>query len=931
MSSNNPSFDFHNLSDQEIANICKNNKIALSIDDCKRLQNEVLGREPTLAECVLWGIQGSEHCSYKSSRQFLGQFPTKADNVMVGVGEDAGIIEIAKDNTGKKYGIVISHESHNSPSQVVPYEGAATGIGGCVRDVACMGAKVIGCADSLRFGRISEAKSRWIHHGVVEGIAGYGNPIGVPNIGGDLYYDKNFEGACLVNVVTLGVIAEDEIIHSHAPDNAVGYDLILIGKPTDNSGFGGASFSSQVVDETKKEANKGAVQEPNAFLKRHILKANYELYKILKAGGWINKVGFKDLGAGGIACSSVELADGNGYGAELYLEKVHTTQNWKELFNAENKEKVVADKLPLAKGLAAQADWGYKSDATQNGDTEAASTLDSFDPAVILCSETQERFMWAVPSELSQTILDHYNKTFDFANVSAGAGASIVGKITTGDKTNKDGKATGQYTVYYNGEKIIDALASDITAGIRNDRPYSDPNKTFSEPEIKINYDGVNSTIEFKTNRHLERSERSSAVGEKGQMQNSPYQGGGGEADGGSIGDTLVGNITTFNQTLLNILSHENVTCRAPVYENFDKNVQGISVIEAGEADASVLQPFKYDNYPAEIRQIGLVFKQDNNPNYGKISAYWGGVNAVVECARNVAAVGGVSLGLSDCLNFGNPEKPDQMWDFVEGVRGVAEACKAFKQKDHATDCLPVVSGNVSLYKESHGGGIPPSPVVSIVGRISDVNKAIKMSFTQANSNIIMVGERKDECGGSVYYSLFNQLGSNVPQPSVETAVREINALTDCIESGLVNSCHDISDGGLATCLAEMTFRHNIGCNVKIINTEKAVVGNSPLEGWQSQTDGVFKMNTAPNGDTEAASTNNLPLDKFLFSQTGGFILEVSDQNLEAVNATFVKYNIPTYNLGKTTNDNRIQIADVIDLELEIAKERWTNGLREKL
>jgi phosphoribosylformylglycinamidine synthase subunit PurL len=919
MSSNNPSVDFNNLSDQEIINICKNNKIALTIDDCKRLQSEALGREPTLAECVLWGIQGSEHCSYKSSRQFLGQFPTKADNVMVGVGEDAGIIEIVKDKTGKKYGIVISHESHNSPSQVVPYEGAATGIGGCVRDVACMGAKVIGCADSLRFGRITEAKSRWIHHGVVEGIAGYGNPIGVPNIGGDLYYDKNFEGACLVNVVTLGVIAEDEIIHSFAPDNAVGYDLILIGKPTDNSGFGGASFSSQVLDETKKEANKGAVQEPNAFLKRHILKANYELYKILKDGGWINKVGFKDLGAGGIACSSVELADGNGYGAELHLEKVHTTQNWKELFN----EKVVEGKLPLDKGLAAQADWGLKMDTAQNGIALADSTADQFDPAVILCSETQERFMWAVPSELSKIILDHYNITFDFANVSAGAGASIVGKITAGDKKNKDGKATGQYTVFYKGEKIIDALASDITAGIRNDRPYTDPKKAFIEPEVKINYDGVNSTIEITNNKE--------AVVDKLPLD----KGLAAQADWGYKGDATTNEnvgvsdtAKTFNQILLDILSHENVACRVPVYENFDKNVQGISVIEAGEADAAVLQPFKYDNYPAEIRKVGLVFKQDNNPNYGKISAYWGGINAVVECARNVAAVGGVSLGLSDCLNFGNPEKPDQMWDFVEGVRGVAEACKAFKQKNHPTDCLPVVSGNVSLYKESHGTGIPPSPVVSIVGRISDVNKAIKMSFTKSGSNIIMIGERKDECGGSVYYSLFNELGANVPHPSVEEAVLEINALTDCIEKGLVNSCHDISDGGLATCLAEMTFRHNIGCNAMSEYSSNRYLERSERS---SMADEAGQNQNHPIDKEGQMKSGEITLDKFLFSQTGGFILEVSDQNLDEVNSIFAKYNIPTYHLGKTTNDNKIQITDVIDLDLEIAKERWTNGLREKL
>ena len=797
-------FNFNNITETEIVDLLSQNRIAMNPQEVKTLQNEILKREPTLAECILWGIQGSEHCSYRSSRAFLKQFPTTGPNVMVGVGEDAGIVEIARDNNGKKYGVVISHESHNSPSQIVPVEGAATGIGGNVRDVNCMGAKVIGVSDSLRFGDINKAKTKTIHHGVVEGIAGYGNPIGVPNIGGDIYFSPKFDGACLVNVVTLGILAEDEIIHSYAPQNADGYDLILIGKPTDNSGFGGASFSSQVVKEEHKDINKGAVQEPNAFLKRHILKANYELFKILKEKNMLSKVGFKDLGAGGIACASVELADGAGYGAEIYLENVHLG-------------------------------------------------MDNLDPAVILCGETQERFMWAVSVEISELIINHYNHTFDFPNISKGAMASVVGKI-------KDG---GQYTVFYKGQKIVDAKAADVTAGIVSERKYE--NRDLNLKELQIDFDGETVTI-------------------------------------GGIKKSL-------NQIAMDILGHHNIACRVPVYENYDKNVQGISVIEAGEADAAVLQPFKYDNYPTEIRQIGIVFKQDNNPSYGSIDPYYGGVNAVIECAYNIAAVGGTPQALTDCLNFGNPEKVDQMNQFVESVRGVAETCKALTLKDYPGFALPVVSGNVSLYKEnSEGQSIPPSPIISIVGNISDVQKARKMSLVSTDTVLFMIGERKDECGGSVYYDVFNQLGANLPRPNIPQAQKEIFTMIDLIDQELVESCHDISDGGVFVTLAEMCFRNEIGVEVEI---------KIPLSRGVDEVDEVV-----------------LSADKILFSQTNGFVFEVKKENVSKVQSFCQKQNCDLYQIGNTMSDKKIIIQAYesrIDLDLIVAKKRWTNGLREKL
>ncbi|CEK09773.1 AIR carboxylase family protein [Legionella hackeliae] len=300
-------FDFSQLSSEEIARLLDTYNIRLTTNEALTIQNKLLERPPTYAECVLWSIHGSEHCSYKSSRKHLSRFNTKAPQVILGPKEDAGIVAVATDKQGKRYGIFISHESHNHPSQLVPYEGAATGVGGNVRDVCCMGAEVIAVADSLRFGDINRAKTKWIHDGVVRGIGGYANPLGIPNLAGDTYYDEGYNENGLVTVVTLGVVREDQIIHSYAPPNATNYKFILIGKPTDNSGFGGAAFASSTLGE-EQERNKGAVQEPNAFLQRHVLKANYAFFELLRERNLIDQVGFKDLGAGGIACARVVAA-----------------------------------------------------------------------------------------------------------------------------------------------------------------------------------------------------------------------------------------------------------------------------------------------------------------------------------------------------------------------------------------------------------------------------------------------------------------------------------------------------------------------------------------------------------------------------------------------------------------------------------------------
>ena len=769
--------DFSNLNSNQISLKLRELNIPLTPEEALKIQNDMLGRAPSLPELVLFSIQGSEHCSYKSSRTHLKQFVTDGPDVVLGAKEDAGVVAVATDKNGKRWCIVMSHESHNHPSQIVPYEGAATGVGGNVRDVMCMGAEVIACTDSFRFGDIDNSKTKWINDGVVSGIAGYGNPLGVPNIGGDIYYNRDYNENCLVTLVTLGIVKEDNIIHSYAPKNANGYDLVLVGKPTDNSGFGGASFASLELEEDKKDQNKGAVQEPNAFLERHLLKSSYALFKKIKDMDLLGKVGFKDLGAGGVACASVELAETSGYGSEVWLDNVHTS-------------------------------------------------MKNLHSSVYLCSETQERFMWVCPPELTEHILDHYNNIYDLPSVSEGAMASVIGKI----------RDDGKYIVHYKNEVIVNAEAKQVTKGFLYDRKYSPAPKEIDDP--------------------------------------------------------IIININDFNQVFMQLLSHENIASKKIIYDKYDKQVQGRTVFESGEADCGLLAPFNSDEFPHEIRKTGIALSTDHNPLYGKVDPYWGGVNAVVESMRNVASIGATPHALTDCLCFGNPEKENQMWEFVESVKGISDACRSLTLKHSPSDPTPIIAGNVSFYNESKNGAIPPSPIVSCLGKIDDINNAIGMSFTSPNSTIVLIGKRKNELGGSAYYHLFNKLGNKIPKPDLSEVKNQIYALTDCINSGLVLSCHDISDGGIAVALAEMSFKNNLGCDVQI--------------------------------------ESNFENDVVLFSETGGFLLEVRNEDFDNIKGRFQKYGLESFDIGLTI-EREIKINKAISLPTKIAFQAWSDGLSSKL
>ncbi len=781
---------FSEMTDDEVKKILKDNQIGLTVTEARKIETDILKRPPTLTEAVVWGIQGSEHCSYRSSRPSLKQLPTDAPNVILGPVEDAGVVEIARDGEDR-WGLVMSHESHNHPSQIVPYEGAATGIGGNVRDVCCMGAKVIGTMDPLRMGNPENNENRVITNEVVRGIAGYGNPIGVPNMGGDIIFSDAFNDNCLVNVLTFGLVKESEIIHSYCPDEAgdVGYDIIIVGKPTDNSGMGGASFASIELDEDDKEANKGAVQEPNPFLKRHILASTYDLFERLKEMGKLDKVGFKDHGAGGNVCSTVEQVVDRGFGAEINIDKIHVG-------------------------------------------------MENLHPSVIAASETQERFAWTCHPELTQMILDHYNKKWELGKVAKNAKASLVGKVTNG----------GRYIAKYNGEIVIDAQAKDICEGLQYKRESSPKDYShLSEPEI----------------------------------------------DESSL---------DLNKLCVQLLGANNICSKHSVYNKYDKNVQGNSIIEAGEADAGVMAPLlDKEGVSPEIQKTGVAVSADGITRYSNISPYWQGANATVEAMRNVAAVGGTPQALTDCLNYNNPEVPELMWEFTEGVRGIADACRGIPLKEYPDFPTPIISGNVSLYNQ-----IDATAVVGCAGTLKDYNKAITPQLKTSGNKLFLLGDRKDELGASEFYELLGHLGKNVPNENFEQATKEIYSVIDGIDQGLIESCHDISEGGLFVTLAEMTMPH-------------------PRKGGGKLG---IKADLSEAG-------KNLKTYVKLFSQTGGFVCEVKPENLDKFVTITEKYGINILEIGRVISDSKFVVSDngkeAVDLSLKEMQEAWLESLAKQL
>ncbi len=769
--------------DEEVTHSLKEKGLNLAVSEARRVC-ELLGRDPTIVELTIFNTMWSEHCSYKSSRKLLGEMlPTKAPNVVLGPGEDAGVVRFFPADDGDWHCLVIAHESHNHPSQVLPVEGAATGIGGIVRDVYCMGADVVGVLDPLRFGDPEGkkgAQSISIARGVVDGISQYGNALGVPNLGGDIVFDRGFDENCLVNVVAMGIVKESRILRSRVPKEAVDvqYKVILIGKPTDDSGFGGAAFASEDLA-GEEEMNRGAVQVPDPFLKRVLTVANRKVLELAAERGIA--IGFKDLGAGGISCVTSELADAGGFGVKLDLDAVN-----------------------IAEG--------------------------AFPPAVIACSETQERYALAVPEDFVDDVLKIYNEDFDLPHIYHGAGAFVIADVTQ----------EKNYSIISGGELVCEAPIDVITTGIAYDRPKKSRKILFEEPEWQEGRD--------------------------------------------------------LREDFLKLFASPNIASKNHVFRHYDSEVQGRAVLRPGVADAGVIAPL-----PGE--KVGLAVSVDGTPRYGIIDPYQGGALAVIEAARNVAAVGAVPSTITDCLNYGNPEIEEVFWEFFEGVRGIGDACNGIGLLSHEGHPLPVVSGNVSFYNQGESGNaIPPSPIIACVGVVEDYSKCRSISFKDEGDEVYLIGQPLDELGGSEYYRvIYDHLGANVPEADFVREKAQIRAVIEMHSLGWIRACHDISQGGLLTALAEMTIGDG---------------GNCP---------GITL-------DLDVLASTGLPTEKILFSETGGFLVELPAGSEREVLALCARNRVKLSKLGTLKRGAKLEVLSggqrMAVWESDELKDAYMNGCR---
>jgi len=767
------SFRVNGLSDDELRAQAAKTGLALRVDELRRIA-ETLGRDPSIVEVHAFDAQWSEHCSYKSSRHLLRKLPTDGPAVMQGPAEDAGILHLGEAH-GSKWGVVIAHESHNHPSQVVPFEGAATGVGGIVRDVLCMGAEVIAVADPLRFGRVEnpESHQRYVAQGVVDGVAAYGNAIGIPNIAGDAYFDERFDDNCLVNVVALGLIKEQDIIHSAAPPGSEGWDLVLVGKATDTSGFGGAAFSSVTLDEADEDTNKGAVQVPDPFLKNVIMRASYRVFEYLRERKIA--VGFKDLGAGGIMGCSAEICSSGGLGAIVDLDDVNTA-------------------------------------------------IKNMPPEVIAVGETQERLLWVLPGEVTADVLRIYNEEFSLPQIARGACATVIGAVQ-GEK---------RYVLRHGGEIVMDVPIEFLTGSIRDEL-----------------------TVRPMSERKVTDPARRYIIGEH-----------------------------DLAELLPRVLEHRDVCSREPLYVRYDGAVRGTTVIPRGYASAGVIAPVLGS-------PLGVALAVAGNPRLGKADPYLAAQYAVLESVRKVVSVGARPLGLTDCLNFGNPKNIEHYSELVHCIDGIALAARQLG--------TPYVSGNVSLYNESKtGNAIPASPIIACVGGIDDVANVVTAPLKRAGSALFLLGRPQNAVGGAAFAELLEQTGGPVPPIDYERAIAEIAFFRAASDAGFVLAARSIANGGVLATVAEMAFA--------TLRPGRRAVGVQllPARTWSN----------GAVGELEA-----------YFGECGGFVFESDAEEAEALRS-IASEHVALIEIGRTIEEPVMRVHGA-EFDLRELYERWSKPLAE--
>ncbi|MDO8964107.1 MAG: phosphoribosylformylglycinamidine synthase subunit PurL [Coriobacteriia bacterium] len=706
----------------------------------------ILERTPTITELYMYSLMWSEHCSYKHSRKALRMFPTEGEFVLQGPGENAGVIGV-----GDGWAIAFKMESHNHPSAIEPFQGAATGVGGIIRDIFTMGARPIASLDSLRFGSLDKARQRYLFEGAVAGIGGYGNCLGVPTVGGEVYFDDAYEGNCLINAMSIGIMREENLTSATAsgPGNLV----LLIGSTTGRDGIGGAStLASQEFDE-KAEDKRPSVQVGDPFEEKLLIEACLEL---LEAG---LLEGLGDLGAAGLTSSASEMASRGGVGLDIDVTKIPARE-------------------------AAMKPFEY------------------------MVSESQERMLAVVTPEKLEAARAVCTKW--------GLRSTVIGEVT----------GTGRFVVREGDEVVADMPASTLA----HDAPIYDPAMT--RPAYLDEVQAFDpATLEHPT-------------------------------DPAELADMLC-----------DLLASPNIASREWIYRQYDHQVMLNTLVLPG-SDAAVLR----------IADTGraIAVSSDCNGRYCYLDPYVGAQIAFVEAARNVACAGGRPAAITDCLNFGNPEKPEVFYTFHEAIRGMSDACKAFG--------VPVISGNVSFYNESFGSPIYPTPTVGLVGVLQDASKRVTSHFKDAGDVVVLLGETDAELGGSEYLKLrFDTVAGAPPACDVAEQLEIHEALLEAIEAGLVKSAHDCSEGGVAVALAEACVIGGIGATVEL--------------------------------DDDLAPAFSL------FSETQGrIVLTCADGDAEALTDTFVRRGVPFSVIGEVGGD-RLVIEGKLDLPVEALHAAWGDAL----
>ena len=768
-------FEIHDAKDDDLKRISELMGLSLNIEEMRTIKRyfQLKRRAPTDVELQSIAQAWSEHCCYKSSKKILQKyiFGIDAPQSILAIKEDAGVVEF-----DAEHAYVLAFESHNHPSAIEPYGGAATGIGGIVRDVICMGAQPIALIDPLFFGPLdysyeklpAEVKHpKFLFDGVVAGISDYGNRIGIPTCAGMVYFDDGYVGNCVVNVGCVGIMKKSDLSRSIAREGEV---LVLVGGKTGRDGIHGVTFAS--VELTGEEEFRSAVQVGDPITKEPLMHA------ILESNEKKLISGMKDLGGGGLSCAVSEMCHAGGCGAEIYLDRVKLKEE----------------------GLSAWEIW---------------------------VSESQERFLIGTLEAKVGELLAIFNK-WD-----------------------------------------VDAVILGQTFKTRSSEVNASPKK------LKINYRGEN-IFELDTDFLVscplyERTMEIKACDEAEPLMGAPED---------------------YNGTLKQLLAAPNIASREGVIRQYDHEVRASTVIKPMQGiigkethgDAAVIKPL-------EESYMGLAITSDVNPSYCKINPFWGAASAIDEVCRNLTAVGAVPQSFADCLNFGNPEKPDRMGDFYECCRGLGHMASSLG--------VPFVSGNVSLYNESAAmnESIPPTPAILGIGICEDIRECVTVDLKEAGNILFLIGDTKKELGGSEYYKLRGVEGGLVPRTDPKVLKRSMVALLDTMKAGLVASCHDISEGGLAVAVCEMSMGGDSGVYIDIGAVNPELRGDYKLFS-ESNTRWVVEVPRAEEG------------------------------RFEALMAT---HDVCIIEIGTVIKDKRVSISDngteLVDISIDAVRAAWGNHL----